>query len=166
MRSFVKQRHKSFRRSRAFAFVVGFALAGAAGALAFVVYALTVSGSGTGGFAAPSQVGVLSITQNGTPSALDVGQTVSMPLHVTNNDTSANHTIQTAGGTFTTKDSNGVDNSGTCASHLSLVATNLVNLQVLAGQTANTTVSIKADSTTPSSCASGTYSVTFNGTTN
>jgi hypothetical protein len=162
MRSII--RNARAKHPAIFGAVVGVALASASAALAFVVYTLTVSGTGTGSFSAPSNVGVITLTQRGSAPALDVGQTILLPVTETNNDPNGTHGIQSLTGTFTTKDSGGVDDSSTCAGHLSVVGNDLAG-GVGAGQSQNGNVSIKADASTPSSCASGSYSVAFGGTT-
>jgi hypothetical protein len=153
-----------------FGAAVGVFLAASAAALAFGVYSLTIGGSATGNFATSSSLGnVITVSQNGSASGpLDVGTSVTYSVNATNNDPSHAHTIVTLVPTITTKDSGGVDDSATCASHLSWTDVDgLTGKSVPAGGSlSGYTQKITADASTPSSCAGGSWSVNYAGTTN
>jgi hypothetical protein len=160
---------KAFRAKRPalFGVLVGVALATASAALAFAIYSLTVGGQATSNFAANSNMDSITLSQNGSTPDLNRGGEVVMPILETNNDPANQHRILTLGATFTTKDSSNVDNSGACASHLSMTTSQgLVGAGVAAGGTNTGTVSVAADASTPDACGSGTWTIHFNGTTN
>ncbi|MFL5916750.1 MAG: hypothetical protein ACJ752_14110 [Gaiellaceae bacterium] len=154
------------RYPTAFGIGLGIFLAAGAAAAAFVIYSLTIGGTDTGQFAAGTTQSAVSITPNGTPPALDSGTTVNMPIKATNVDPNAQHKILTLGGTITTKNSSGVDNTSTCASFLTLGTSDLINVQLVLAGTATGIMPVTAAAGTPSSCAAGSYTVAFNGTTN
>jgi hypothetical protein len=163
---------KSFRAKHPtiFGAVVGLALASASAALAFAVYNMTLGGTATSPFATGTNQGsVITGAQESAAQPLDVGQSVQNIIDFTNNDTSAAHAITADTETFTTKDSGGNDNSATCASHLSWSwgsGQNPDGVTIPAGGKITKTGTIKADASTPNSCAGGSWTVTFGGTTN
>jgi hypothetical protein len=162
-------KHISSLRRRypvAFGLGLGIFLAASAAAAAFVIYTLTIGGSDTGQFAAGTTNSAVAITSNGTPPALDSGTTVNMPIKATNSDPNAQHKILTMGGTITTKNSSGVDNTSTCASFLTLGTSDLLNVQLVLGGSATGIMPVTAAAGTPAACAAGSYTVAFNGTTN
>jgi hypothetical protein len=154
------------RYPTAFGIAAGIFIAAGTAVAAFVIYTLTIGGTGTGNFAAGTSQSAVAITLNGAAPALDSGNTVNVPIKATNMDPNAQHKILTLGGTITTKNSGGTDDTATCASHLSLGVSDLLNTQLVLGGTATGIIPLTADATTPSSCAAGTWTVAFNGTTN
>jgi hypothetical protein len=152
-----------------FGIAAGIFLAASAAAAAFVIYSLTISGTGTGNFAAGTTQSAVQITLNGTPPALDSGTTVQVPIKATNQDPNAQHKINVVGGTITTKNSSNVDDTSTCASHLTLGTSTIDGTQLTlppnAGSSVTGTIPLTADATTPSSCAAGTWTINFSGTT-
>ena len=155
------------RYPTAFGIAAGIFLAAGAAAAAFIIYTLTVSGTGSGNFAAGTSQSAVQITLNGTPPALDSGNTIQVPIKATNMDPNQQHNVQTLTGTITTKNSSNVDDTSTCGPHLTLgTSTGIVGTQLVLGGTATGTIPLTADATTPASCASGSWTIAFNGTTN
>jgi hypothetical protein len=159
---------KEFRHkhSTIFGAVAGVALATASAALAFFIYSATVGGSATSQFSGNSTISAITLAQTGSTPALNAGQAVTMNVLETDNDAANQHRILTLGATFTSKDSGGTDNTSTCGAHLSLAGSQgLIGSGFPAGGTNPGTVSIAADASTPPSCAGGSYTIVFNGTT-
>lgn len=126
---------------------------------AFAAWAIFsgASGSGSGSFSNATTQTAITITGT-TPPALSPGATVAMPVTIANNDPNVAHVLSTLTGTFTTTPSQ-------CATYLSITASSVTGISVLASssQTANLPIILAA--TAPVSCASGTYSVALAGTT-
>jgi hypothetical protein len=163
----MRQRITNLRRRYPVAFGLGLGifLAAGAAAAAFVIYSLNIGGTGTGQFAAGTTQSAVQISETGTAPALDSGTQVNMAIHAVNIDPDHQHMINVVGGTFTTKTAGGADDTSTCASHLSTGTSTLDGTNLTLGGTADGTIPIKADATTPGSCAAGSYTVTFTGTT-
>jgi len=85
---------KQFRKTKAFAFIVGFALAASAGALAaFLVYQ-GLQGQANGNFSnSSSSQTALTVSNDGAAPALDPGGQTQVPLVITNGDSSTSHTL-------------------------------------------------------------------------
>ncbi len=141
------------------------ALPGAAIA-AFIIYN-GLTGSATGSFGSASTTAALTVTQNGpVPNILGPGDTETMPLTATSNDPSNSHTVTSnVTGSFSST-------PAVCATHLSLndpgfsgPGTGFAGKTVTPLGTYNGVVTIHADATIPSSCASGSYSVTLSAPT-
>lgn len=143
---------------------LGVFLAAGAALAAFIIFT-GITGSGNGTFAGSTTNAALTFTETSQPPALDQNNEQQMPIKITNNDPNASHTIQTVTGSFTTKDSAGNDDSATCTPFLRLDPGTLVGTTIAAGASLTTSIGIVGDSSLPPSCASGTYVVTFGGTT-
>lgn len=140
-----------------------FLLAGSAVA-AFLIFS-GADGSGSGSFSAAQQSSALTFTGTSSPQLAGPGDQQPMNLNVKNNDPGAAHSlVGNLGAAFTSTPPE-------CAAHLSVLpygqgSVNGVN-PVPAGFSGGTVapITVKADATTPMSCASGSFSVVFSGTT-
>lgn len=152
-------RNLKHRYPVAFGVSVGAFLAAGAAAAAFLIYS-GINGSSNGTFDSGSTVAAITISgDESTP--IDPGSTVTLPVTLTNNDPNAPHTLQNVAASITSTPT-------VCASHLSVTGFGAINGQtVAAGGTiaVNTGLQIVADSTLPSTCASGTFSITWSGET-
>lgn len=130
-------------------------LAGTAAA-AWIVFS-GASGSGNGTFNNATQQTAITINGTNQP-ALSPGASVPMSVQLVNNDTGNSHTLNTLTGTFTTSTSG-------CDAYLSIDSNGVIGTSVSAGGSQVGSVPIKLAANAPVSCAGGTWSVAFSGTT-
>lgn len=118
-----------------------------------------VGGSTNGSFGA-AQSGGPAFTVTSTianPVINGPGAGVVLPVTVTNVDTLSGQSLDTLTTTFTSVPAE-------CAAHLSNGSDIVFPSLFTAGQVKTANISINADSTIPLACASGTWTVTFGGT--
>lgn len=123
---------------------------------AWVVFS-GASGSGQGSFASATQQTAITIAGTNQP-ALAPGASTPLQVSLTNNDPNNAHTLSGFTATFTAVPSN-------CASFLSEGPDSISGQSVPAGGTTNGTVMINLASNAPVSCANGSWSISFTGTT-
>jgi len=159
-----------FRKTKAFAFIVGFALAASAGALAAFLLYQGLSGGANGQFSNNSSTQTaLVVANDGAAPALDPGGQAQVPLKVTNMDAGGAHALtSTATVTITTVPSQ-------CASYLSkagfLSGGSVSHLldsgtSYAPGETKQAFMLINVDQNTPGACVGADWSATFSAPTN
>jgi hypothetical protein len=146
----------SRRRKLAVSAVGALAVAGAAVA-AFLVFT-GADGSGNGTFEAATLSPALTISGTSQPE-LSPGVNANMNVSVTSNDANASHDLVDLAGTAFSS------SPPECASHLAVGGASGILGTYTPGQTKTGTINIGADASLPGSCAAGTWSVTFGGTT-
>jgi hypothetical protein len=144
------------RRRKLYAILAAALVVPAVAVAAFVIYT-GVEGSGSGTYEASETRVALTITGTSSPS-LRPNTTNAMSVEVRNNNPSQAHTLTALSGTFTTSPAE-------CKDHLRLDVPASILTSYPAGATVAKSVDIVALSTTPTSCAGGTWSVSFSGTT-
>lgn len=154
-------------RKRTIVLVVIGLLATASAAFAgFVIFSGVAGSSSDQPIATAQNLGAVSISGNGSATALDAGGTANVPVKATNNNPNAAETISTLPITFTTKDSGGVDDSATCAASFSVSDSGQINGKTIpAGGSITGNIMVALAANTPVSCAGGTYKLNFTGTT-
>jgi hypothetical protein len=157
MRTFLfgSKRRKVFAALGALALTTGTAIA------AFIIYSGVGGGSGSGTYAASSNQPAITVSSLANPQVSGPGTNTPMALRAQNNDPNAAHVLNSVTGTFTTS-------PVACASYMSLGAITgaFIGESIPASGLLTTgTVQIVAAANTPGTCAGGTWSVAFSGTT-
>lgn len=150
------------RHPVAFGLGLGVFLAASAAVAAFLVYQ-GVNGSTTGNFAGSSTVAAITITGGTASGTLSPNSSITMTgFTESNQDPNQAETINSLTPTFTDT------SQPSCTSHLSAtVDPTFIGHRILASASYTPTgpVTITADATTPSVCASSTYTLNWAGTT-
>jgi hypothetical protein len=131
-------------------------LVSSAAAAGFILYS-GANGSGQGTFAGGTNSPAITITGTSQPE-LDQGGQADLNVTVTNNDPDAAHSLTNLDGTtFSTTPAE-------CAAHMAVATATIIG-SYAAGETRNGTVTIGTLPDIPSTCAGGTWTINFGGTT-
>jgi hypothetical protein len=116
-------------------------------------------GSGQGTYGPSTPQVALTFTGATQPVLTGPGDAKVMTINAVNHDTTAAHSLNTLTATFSST-------PASCASHLSMGTVTFIGANFAPNFNASPgSVTVTTDATTPVACASGTWSVTFTGTT-